>query len=81
MKLDGKVIYKGQEIEIPASAINESFTKNLIKLIQRVGGSNPLQKVPSAMECGFCQIAGTECPERISGDCVEQEENSDIDPY
>jgi len=65
MSLDGKVIYRDHEIEIPNSAINEPFINNLTKLIQRLGSSDPSRKVPSAMECQFCQIANSECPERI----------------
>lgn len=79
MPFDGKVVYQDQQMPIPSSAINESFISNLTKLIQRVGGSNPLHKVPSAMECGFCQIASTECPERISGQSEEQAKDSIID--
>jgi hypothetical protein len=76
---DGKVVYQDHQIPIPSSAINESFISNLAKLVQRLGGSKPLPKVPSAMECGFCQIASTECPERISGHGQEQAEDSIID--
>jgi hypothetical protein len=76
---DGKVVYRDQQVPIPSSAINESFTNNLAKLVQRLGGSKPLPKVPSATECGFCQIASPECPERISGHGQEQAEGSIID--
>jgi hypothetical protein len=76
---DGKVMYQDQQIPIPSNAINESFTSNLTKLIQRVGRSNPLQKVPSAMECGFCQIASTECVERVCGQGEERARDSIID--
>jgi len=65
MSFDGKVIYRDHEIEIPNSAINEPFINNLTKLIQRLGGAEPSRKVPSVIECQFCQIANSECPERI----------------
>lgn len=81
MSFNGRVIHQKQEMEIPASAINEPFINNLIRLIQRVGGSKPLPKVPSAMECGFCQIASTECPERIEEHDTEQAEGPTIDLY
>jgi len=76
---DGKVVYQDQQVPIPSSAINESFISNLAKLVQRLGGSKPLQKVPSAIECGFCQIASTECPERTSGQGEQQAKDSIID--
>ena len=76
---DGEVTYQDQQVPIPSSAINESFISNLAKLVQRVGGSKPLSKVPSAAECGFCQIASTECSERISLNGQEQAEDSIID--
>jgi len=65
MSFDGKVIYRDHEIEILNSAINEPFINNLAKLIQRLGSADPSRKVPSAIECRFCQIANSECPERI----------------
>lgn len=65
LSFEGKVIYRDHEIEIPNSAINESFVNNLTKLIQRIGSAEPPRKIPSAMECQFCQIANSECPERI----------------
>ncbi len=54
---------------IPASAINESFTESLIGLIQRLADTtHPARKVPSVMECGFCDITQDQCPERAAGD-------------
>ncbi len=62
---DGKVVYADHEVPIPASAVDESFKTNLIKLIKQVSSSSPLRKVPSGMECGYCPIAKTECRDRI----------------
>jgi hypothetical protein len=81
MNFEGRVVYGDHEVEIPASAINESFTGNLGGLIKQVGGSKPLRKVPSAGECGFCRIAGTECPERIERHDDEQREQPAVDLY
>ncbi|MFQ5933474.1 MAG: PD-(D/E)XK nuclease family protein [Dehalococcoidia bacterium] len=72
MVFDGRVVYKDHEVPIPASAINESFRNNLVELIRNVSAVTPPRLVPSALECGFCPIAKSECPERV-------EEGSDID--
>jgi hypothetical protein len=70
VSFSGKVAYRGHTVDIPPGAVNESFIGSVGRLIRRVGGSEPLSRFPSALECGFCQIAGTECPARIerSGD-------------
>ncbi|MDO8691656.1 MAG: PD-(D/E)XK nuclease family protein [Dehalococcoidia bacterium] len=64
---DGKVVYTDHEVPIPASAVDDAFKTNLIKLIRQVSSASPLRKVPSRMECGFCPIARTECRDRIEG--------------
>lgn len=70
----GQVVYKGSVVDIPASAIGESFQASLFGLVRRVSADAPAGKVPSAVECRFCQIAKTECPERIEN---EPEEKAD----
>jgi hypothetical protein len=62
----GRLLYKnGKEVTIPAEQVDEAFERKLVRLIEKVGGSKPLRKVPSADECRFCPISRKECPERV----------------
>ncbi|MBI2305159.1 MAG: hypothetical protein HYU86_10515 [Chloroflexi bacterium] len=78
MTFDGKLVYKDHEIPIPSSAINGTFIKNLSELIRRIASSNPAVKVPSPVECKFCNITQTDCPDRVAEDTIEGEETSDF---
>ncbi len=73
LKFSGHVVYsdlyKDQSTQIAPTAINDSFTENLLGFIQRVADTGkPARKVPSVMECGFCDIAQAQCEERAAGD-------------
>ena len=68
MAFDGVVAYQDYEVTIPASAVNEQFIDRLATLIRRISRAQPLEKTPSAMECGFCQISKEECPERVDSE-------------
>jgi len=72
MKLDGKVVYNDREVYIPATAVNEVFVNNLAGLIKRLASAQPPAKIANNVECGFCDIAVTDCPERAA-DTVTQE--------
>ena len=78
VEFDGKVVYEDSEVVIPAAAIDETFIDNLGQLIRRVASAAPARKVPSAMECGFCNITKADCPERAAGDVMEEGETSDF---
>ena len=65
MKFDGIVVYRDHQVPVPADAVDERFKTGLVQLIRKVGSSAPARKVPSAMECGFCDITAADCPERI----------------
>ena len=78
VEFDGKVVYEDSEVVIPAAAIDETFIDNLGQLIRRVASATPARKVPSAMECGFCNITKADCPERAAGDVMEEGETSDF---
>ena len=67
MAFGGMVVYQDHRVPIPAAAVNDSFVSGLIDLIRKVASPEPLHKVPSGMECGFCPIARSECPERLEG--------------
>ncbi|MCL0099877.1 PD-(D/E)XK nuclease family protein [Dehalococcoidia bacterium] len=62
---DGKVVYPDHEDYIPNTALDDTFIENLGKLIQRMASSDPARRVPSGMECGFCNITKADCPDRI----------------
>ena len=59
------------------SAVDDTFINNLSSLIQLIGSSNPTRKVPSAMECKFCNIIGADCPKRAAAE--EKVEGETID--
>ena len=75
---DGKVVYENEEIAIPAAAAGEPFIDNLSQLIRRVASSTPARKVPSQMECGFCNLTTADCPERAASDMMQEGETSDF---
>ncbi len=66
---DGRLIYgDGREAEIPADRMNDVFMRRLYALIGRVAADSPARKVPSAQECGMCEITSVDCPERIDAE-------------
>ena len=62
---EGKVVYPDHEDHIPNSAVDDTFIGNLSSLILRVASPNPARRVPSGMECSFCNIMAADCPERV----------------
>ena len=75
---DGKVVYENHEVTIPASAIDQQFTNYLTSLIKRVAAASPARKVPSDMECRFCNITKADCPERVTGETVVEGRTSEF---
>jgi hypothetical protein len=67
----GRVVYRDSVVEIPITAISENFKASLYGLVRRISAESPPPKVPSTQECRFCQIAKTECPERV--DNIQEE--------
>lgn len=65
---DGKVVYPDREDHIPSSAVDETFIKNFSELIIRLASPNPSRRVPSAIECSFCNITHADCPDRIESE-------------
>lgn len=64
-QFDGVVSYADQEVPIPNTAISGSFVEKLVSMIQRVGGDQPANRIPSASECQFCEITIGDCPDRV----------------
>ena len=65
VKFDGRVVYPDHEVDIPSAALDDVFVNNVNGLIKRLASPNPARRVPSHMECGFCDITTNDCPERI----------------
>ena len=75
---NGKIVYVDHEIDIPASAVDEKFVDNLSQLILRLASAAPARKVPSAMECGYCNITSADCPERAVDNRLEEGATEDF---
>ena len=78
MSFDGKVVYKDHEVEIPHSAVDEKFIENVSNLIRRLASPTPARRVPSPVECGFCDITSIDCPEKIASDTNQAGETVDF---
>ena len=69
MSFEGRVVYAdGGEIEIAASAVNDSFRADLHALIRRVTAADAPRRRPSAFECKMCDITPNDCPDRMDAD-------------
>lgn len=64
-QIKGYLIYKEQTIEIPAEKIDQKFEENLRYFLNFLDNSEEPKKRPSPQECRFCDIAQSDCPERI----------------
>jgi hypothetical protein len=65
LRLNGRVVYRNNVVEIPASKIGEDFGDRFRNIVHEVGGVGPLKKAPSWGECRWCDIPKAECPVRI----------------
>ena len=65
MEFRGHVAYPESNVGIPESRIDKKFVDNLGTLIRRLAADKPARKAPSFAECRFCDITGTDCPERM----------------
>ena len=75
---NGKLVYTDHEIDIPASAVDDSFVGNMSQLILRIASATPARRVPSRMECGFCDITSADCHERAAEDSLDEGETQDF---
>lgn len=65
LDLAGELVYRDHRVKIPASAINSEFVDNFNYFLDILDSGTPPVKVPSPMECRYCNIAKSECPERV----------------
>ena len=63
--LSGELVYRDARYKIPDSAIDDKFVDNLNFWIEVLASDTSAKKVPSEMECRFCDIGQSECPERM----------------
>jgi hypothetical protein len=63
----GCVVYNGSRVDIPPEAVDPKFIEAFEYFLGVIASSEPALKVPNRNECRFCDIARTECPERIEG--------------
>ncbi len=75
---DGQVAYSDHVVNIPASAVDERFVENLSRLILRLSSPEAARRVPSHMECGFCEIPSAICPDRATGDSLDEGATDDF---
>ena len=64
-KLDGRIIYGGTVVDVPASKIDADLRELFRRTVLTIGGPEPARKAPSWGECRYCDISGDDCPERI----------------
>lgn len=79
IRFDGKVVYtdSSQDVDIPHTAVDDIFIKNLADLIRSVSSELPARKVPSFQECSFCNITSADCPEKVIEDILLAEGTTD----
>jgi PD-(D/E)XK nuclease superfamily len=63
----GCIVYNDSRVDIPPEAVDQKFIGAVEYFLGVIAGLEPALKVPSRHECRFCDIARTECPEKIEG--------------
>ncbi len=75
LPIDGRVVYADQVVDVPASAVDQTFIDRAADLIRTLADlDNPPARTPSAAECSFCEITADDCPDRSEEDEVPQGE-------
>lgn len=65
MKLQGRLVYPDEVVEVPNEQLNEEFKVQFRKAIAYLSSTIPARKVPSFQECRYCDIPAEHCPERV----------------
>ena len=78
---DGMVVYEDHEAPVPSSATDEAFKDNLAALIRRIAADAQARRVPSVLDCRFCDITVADCPERIEKEEDEDEDVQEVDDF
>ncbi|MDE2688471.1 MAG: PD-(D/E)XK nuclease family protein [Chloroflexota bacterium] len=65
-RFEGAVVYAdGTERHIRAESIDNAFIDRLTDFMQKMASDMPARRVPSAFECGQCDLTSGDCPEKI----------------
>ena len=70
VSFNGKNVYTDHQVDILASAVDETSIKNLSQLVFLLSAPEPARRVPSPRECGSRDISSADCPERAAEDAV-----------
>ena len=79
INFDGVIVYSDYEKRIPATSVDANFIDNLGSMITRLASTTAPSRVPSKLECGFCSITKSDCPDRIEK--TDQSERNTTDDF
>ena len=66
---EGAVVYAdGSERHIAADSVDEAFVARLGEFMRKMTSDMPPRRVPSLVECGWCELTSADCPDRIEPD-------------
>lgn len=65
VRLDGCVVYRHSRLRIPAGAVDDEFRSEVDYFLRLLEEDGPPRRVPSEMECMFCEITKADCPDRF----------------
>tara|TARA_Y100000758_G_scaffold246146_1_gene182132 strand:+ start:1488 stop:2141 length:654 start_codon:yes stop_codon:yes gene_type:complete len=75
---EGRVVYPNHLDYVPSNGVDSNFVNNFSQLIKRLASSQPARRVPSNLECSFCNITNIDCPDRIES---EEERLQDTEDF
>ena len=67
-KLDGCVVYKTDRVEVPSKMVDDAFTGRAVYFLNILESHDPPDKCPSSVECQYCDLGSSDCPERVLPD-------------
>jgi hypothetical protein len=76
--LAGEVQYRDTSLLIEPAKLSDEVRGLIRATIERVGGDEPLARVPSYSECRFCDITGEDCPERVEEEPAAKAREHDL---
>jgi len=63
--MSGQVVYTDHRVDVPTDAVGSEFAEQFDYFLDILDSDEPALKVPSRQECRYCNIAKSDCPERI----------------
>ncbi len=60
VRIGGEVIYPTHTVRVPRGALPGQFIEELGSLIRRLAADTPPKRVPSAQECGYCDVTASD---------------------